>query len=325
MPCAAPRPEQIVTLDEGLRRRAAASLERMFALAPRGLDQLIDLALEEDAGLGDVTSRAIFPAAPSFAGRRSRPARTWCSAGMEVAARVFARVDPEAPGNAVARDGTGSPGPGWFSGSPARRYLSSRPSGRLSISCSGFRHRDPDRGASPTPSPAPASASWTPGRRRRAGAPWRNTPCAAAAEHNHRASLGEHVLIKDNHIAAAGLPRPRRSRCARAEAPHVGEDRGRGEDAGRGRSACRARADVILLDNMTPAPDPGQAVAIIAGRGGRSRSRVAFAWKPCATLLCRGVDVISVGALTHSAPAADLSLTVQSRLMAMAIIGRTAL
>jgi hypothetical protein len=55
-----------VTLDEGLRRRAARCIERMFELAPR-TDHLIDLALEEDAGLGDLTSRAIFPA-----GHRSR-------------------------------------------------------------------------------------------------------------------------------------------------------------------------------------------------------------------------------------------------------------
>ena len=72
-------------------------------LAPR-TDHLIELALEEDAGLGDVTSRAIFPA-----NHRSRAVidakQDLVVCGLEVAARVFARVDPALKTKPLARDG----------------------------------------------------------------------------------------------------------------------------------------------------------------------------------------------------------------------------
>jgi nicotinate-nucleotide pyrophosphorylase (carboxylating) len=90
-------------------------------LHPR-TDHLIDLALDEDAGLGDVTSRAIFPAGHS--------SRAYIGAGhdlvicgLEVAARVFARVDPSLRARALVRDGdrVRKGGASWTSPGPRRR------------------------------------------------------------------------------------------------------------------------------------------------------------------------------------------------------------
>jgi nicotinate-nucleotide pyrophosphorylase (carboxylating) len=125
--------------------------------------------------------------------------------------------------------------------------------------------------------------------------------------HNHRSSLGEHVLIKDNHIAAAGSI-ARAVAKVREAAPHLARIEIEAKTLAEVRSAVRAGADVVLLDNMTPA-QVAAAVAVIAGAamvevsGGVCLGTVRAYAIP-------GVDVISIGALTHSAPAADLSLTV---------------
>jgi nicotinate-nucleotide pyrophosphorylase (carboxylating) len=127
---------------------------------------------------------------------------------------------------------------------------------------------------------------------------------------NHRSSLGEHVLIKDNHLAAAGSLRRAVAR-ARAAAPHLSRIEVEVATLPGVRAALAAGAEVILLDNFTP-DRVRAAVALIAGRarievsGGVRRETLRAYAVP-------GVDVISVGALTHSAPAADLSLTVPAR------------
>jgi len=125
--------------------------------------------------------------------------------------------------------------------------------------------------------------------------------------HNHRSSLGEHVLIKDNHIAAAGSL-SRAVALARGEAPHLARIEVEAKTLAQVRAAVRARADAILLDNMSPslvarsvALVGGSAVVEVSG-GVRLETLPDYALP--------GVSVISVGALTHSAPAADLSLTI---------------
>lgn len=217
-------------------------------LTPR-TELLIDLALEEDLGLGDLTSRALF----SPGHRR----RGWIEArqdlvvcGVEIAARVFARVDPALRVRLLAAERS------------ALNFLQ-----RLSGIATHVRtHVDLLQG---TGVRLADTRKTTPG--------WRALEkhavrCGGGA--NHRSSLGEHVLIKDNHLAAAG-------------------------------------AEVILLDNFPP-EGVRAAAALIAGRarvevsGGVRRETLRAYAVP-------GVDVISVGALAYSAPAADLSLTVPAR------------
>jgi nicotinate-nucleotide pyrophosphorylase (carboxylating) len=271
------------------------------------VEHLIDLALDEDTGLGDLTSRAIFSASHrSRAVIEAREALTLC--GLEVAARVFARVDPRLAVELMARDGSRvrpgrvvlrvrGPTASLLTAERTALNFLQRLSGIATqtrrfvdaVAGSGVRIAD--------------TRKTTPG--------WRALEkyavrCGGGA--NHRSSLGEHVLIKDNHIAAAGSL-ARAVAAARDAAPHVAKIEVEAASLSEVRAACRAGAEVILLDNMTP-PQVRRSVEVIRGRavvevsGGIRLGTVRDYALP-------GVDVISVGALTHSAPAADLSLTVR--------------
>jgi nicotinate-nucleotide pyrophosphorylase (carboxylating) len=123
--------------------------------------------------------------------------------------------------------------------------------------------------------------------------------------HNHRDTLGSAVLIKDNHIVAAGGIRIAVER-ARRRAPHTSRIEVEVESLAALDEALDAGAEIVLLDNFAPA-DIEEAVRIAKSRalievsGGVTLERIA-------TLARAGVDIISVGALTHSAPAADIGL-----------------
>jgi nicotinate-nucleotide pyrophosphorylase (carboxylating) len=122
---------------------------------------------------------------------------------------------------------------------------------------------------------------------------------------NHRSSLGEHVLIKDNHIAAAGSL-TRAVTLARAAAPHLAKIEVEAKTLAEVKEALRAKADVILLDNMAP-ETIRRAVTLIAGAAVVEVSG-GVRFETLRDYALPGVDVISIGALTHSATAVDLSL-----------------
>jgi nicotinate-nucleotide pyrophosphorylase (carboxylating) len=263
------------------------------------------LALEEDAGLGDLTSRAIFPAA-----HRSRAfiaaGEDLVACGLDVAAQVFARVDPGLKTRLLVRDGT-PVRPGRVvlrvEGPTVSLLTAERTALNFLQRLSGIAtqaHRFVE--AAPRGVRIVDTRKTTPGFRALEKYAVR---CGGA--HNHRSSLGEHVLIKDNHIAAAGSL-GRAVALARAAAPHLAKIEVEAKTLSEVRSACRARAEVILLDNMTPAQIRA-AVAVIAGRAVVEVSG-GVRLETLANLAIPGVDVISVGTLTHSAPAVDFSLTV---------------
>ncbi len=122
---------------------------------------------------------------------------------------------------------------------------------------------------------------------------------------NHRYNLSDGVLLKDNHIGAAGSI-AKAVQMAKAYAPFVRKIEVETETLEMVREALDAGADIIMLDNMD-VPTMKQAVALIAGRaktecsGNVTRERIE-------QLREIGVDYISSGALTHSAPILDLSL-----------------
>ena len=123
--------------------------------------------------------------------------------------------------------------------------------------------------------------------------------------YNHRFNLSDGVLIKDNHIGAAGGVREAIER-ARAYAPFVRKIEVEVETLDMVREAVEAGADIIMLDNMAP-ETMREAVALIAGRAETECSGNVTA-ENIAKLAETGVDYISSGALTHSAPILDLSL-----------------
>ena len=123
--------------------------------------------------------------------------------------------------------------------------------------------------------------------------------------HNHREDLGAAVLIKDNHIAAAGGCTQAIER-ARAYAPHTGRIECEVDTRAQLEEAIAAGADIVMLDNFDD-DEVRDALALVDDRaivevsGGITLERVA-------ALGALGVDVISVGALTHSSPSCDLGL-----------------
>lgn len=273
--------------------------------SPR-VDHLIDLALEEDAGLGDLTSRAIFPAK-----HRSRAAidakQDLVICGLAVAARVFEKVDPQLEVRLGAADGErvkrgahvmsiNGPTASLLTAERTALNFLQRLSG---IATLARRFADAVAG---TGVRIVDTRKTTPGWRALEKYAVRCGGCS-----NHRSSLGEHVLIKDNHIAAAGSIATAVAR-ARVAAPHTAKIEVEAKTMAEVKAALRAGAEVILLDNMPPELIR-QAVTTIAG-GARIEVSGGVRFETLRDYALPGVDVISVGALTHSATAVDLSLTI---------------
>ena len=122
---------------------------------------------------------------------------------------------------------------------------------------------------------------------------------------NHRYNLSSGVMLKDNHIGAAGSVR-RAVELAKARAPFVLKIEVEVENLDMAREAAEAGADIIMLDNMD-AETMKKAVALIAGRAVTECSGN-ITIERIAELRDVGVDYISSGALTHSAPIMDLSM-----------------
>jgi nicotinate-nucleotide pyrophosphorylase (carboxylating) len=125
---------------------------------------------------------------------------------------------------------------------------------------------------------------------------------------NHRDTLGSAVLIKDNHIVSAGGITAA-LRKAKLRAPHTCRIEIEVESLAELDEALTERADIVLLDNFAPelvaeAVNRARGRALIEISGGITLERVA-------DLARAGIDVISVGALTHSAPSADIGLDIE--------------
>lgn len=270
------------------------------------IDHLIDLAIDEDAGLGDVTSRAIFSAR-----HRSRAfidaKEDLILCGLGIATRVFQRVDPALKVTAITHDGTRAKRGARVLGiaGPTASLLTAERTAlnfiqRLSgIATLARRFADQVAG---TGVRIVDTRKTTPGWRALEKYAVRCGGCF-----NHRSSLGEHVLIKDNHIAAAGSL-GKAVDLARAAAPHLAKIEVEATTLAEVKAALRARAEVILLDNMSPEMIRA-AVSLVAGAAVIEVSG-GIRLETVRNFALPGVDVISVGALTHSAAAVDLSLTI---------------
>lgn len=274
-------------------------------LTPR-TEHLIELALEEDAGLGDVTSRGIFPKAHRSRGYIAA-GQDLVVCGGEIAARVFTRVDPALRVVLLVEDGARVKKDGkvlTIEGPTAAMLTAERVALNFLQRLSGVatQARKFAAAVDGTGVRIVDTRKTTPGWRALEKYAVRCGGCI-----NHRSSLGEHVLIKDNHIAAAGSL-TKAVKLARAAAPHLAKIEVEAKTLAEVREAMRAGAEVILLDNMT-AQQVREAVGLI---GGSAIVEVSggVRYETLRSYAVDGVDVISIGALTHSAPAADLSLTV---------------
>lgn len=129
---------------------------------------------------------------------------------------------------------------------------------------------------------------------------------------NHRASLAEAILVKDNHLALlrrAGISLREAVAAARRAAPHTVFIEVEAKTMEEAEDAVEAGADAVLLDNMTPA----QLAAAVERIGRRAVTEASggVSLENIRAVAAAGVDIVSIGALTHSARAIDISLEIE--------------
>ncbi len=272
--------------------------------------RLIDRALEEDLGTaGDRTSQATIPA--DLSGRVLFVARApGVLSGMPAVQLVLAAVDPEVEFQAFVSDG--SPVlPGQVLASAAGRMRSLLAAERTALNfvqyLSGIatRTRQYVQAIAGLPCQILDTRKTVPGWRLLA-----KYAVRSGGGHNHRMGLWDAVLIKDNHLAALGSPRAisRAVQAARRHAAGVTVEV-EVDTLDQLDEALACRPDIILLDNM-PAELLSEAVrrrnATAPGVWLEASGGVNLTTVPA--LAATGVDRISVGDLTHSAPALDIGL-----------------
>ena len=284
---------------EADRRRVAPTLD------PALLDELVARALAEDLGDGDATAAATIPP-DARALARIRQKAPGVVYGLDLAERTFRTLDPDATVERRVEEGV------WREDGPvlevrgnARAILAAEPTalnflGRLSgvatltarcvseVEGTGARILD--------------TRKTTPGLRMAEKA-----AVYFGGGTNHRTGLFDEILIKENHAAAAGGvgEAVRRARAARPDLPVEDEVR----DLDELEEALAAGAPRIMLDNMDLAT-MREAVERTGGRASLEASG-GVTLERLREIAETGIDFISIGALTHSAPALDLSLILE--------------
>ncbi|MFL5384027.1 MAG: carboxylating nicotinate-nucleotide diphosphorylase [Longimicrobiaceae bacterium] len=272
---------------------------------------LIEAALAEDVGAGDFTTLWTVPAERRAEAEIVAKA-TGVIAGSEVAVEVFRRVDPALRVEVAMGDGTvvkAGDGVMRISGSAASILTAERTALNFLQQLSGVatvtrRYVDAVAG---TGARVIDTRKTTPGMRL-----LEKAAVVAGGGANHRVGLYDMVMIKDNHIAAAGGIR------AAVEAVRFRNDRGLRVEIETSTlaevgEALAARVDRVMFDNMSPAM-MREAVALAAAAEHRPETEASggITLETIRAFAETGVDFISVGALTHSAPALDLSLRLKA-------------
>ncbi|AWB23752.1 carboxylating nicotinate-nucleotide diphosphorylase [Methylobacterium currus] len=272
------------------------------------VEPIVRAALLEDLGrAGDLTTDSIVPATARFSGAIvSRQAGT--VAGTEAAALAFGLLDPAVTVRILRPDGSPiSPGDTVIAlDGPARAILSAeRVALNLLCRLSGV--------ATATASLVEAAR---PHGKARIVCTRKTTPGLRALEKhavragggaNHRFGLDDAVLIKDNHVAVAGGVAPA-VRRARAGVGHLVKIEVEVDTLAQLEEALAVGADAVLLDNMNP-DTLRRAVAMIDGRA-VSEASGRITRETVGAVAATGVDLISAGWITHSAPIVDLGLDV---------------
>ena len=279
-------------------------------LPPEAL-ALIDAALAEDVGPGDFTTLWTVPE-ERRAQARIVARSAGVIAGSEVAVEVFRRVDSSLEVSVEAPDGTAvEPGDVAMTvrGSARAILTAERTALNFLQRLSGVATvtRRYVRAVEGTGARVIDTRKTTPGMRA-----LEKAAVVAGGGTNHRFGLHDMVMIKDNHVAAAGgIP-------AAVEAVRRRNDRGlrvevETTDLDEVRQALAAGVDRIMFDNMS-VPQMREAVALVRAADPRPETEASggITLETIGVYAATGVDFVSVGALTHSAPALDLSLQLRA-------------
>lgn len=267
-------------------------------------DTYIRLALQEDINGEDVSTNAVMP------GYEKGQVQLICKedgviAGMDVYRRVFTMLDPDTQVESCVSDGD----------EVKAGQLLATVTGDIRVLLSGERTAlNYLQRMSGIATQTRAMVGMLEGTGITLLDTRKTTPCMRVFEKyavkvgggsNHRYNLSDGVLLKDNHINAAGGVKEAVA-AAKAYAPFVRKIEVETETLDMVREAVEAGADIIMLDNMTP-ETMAEAIRIIDGRaetecsGNITRERLE-------TIAALGVDYVSSGALTHSAPILDISM-----------------
>lgn len=294
-------PRRITPLQPASFSRAAAG----FPLGDASIIALVQSALDEDAADRDITTIAtVLPGRRARAHLVARDAGVVC--GVPLALAAFRLLDPEVSIRVDAEDGT------RLTARASVMFISGRARGMLSAERTALNFMQRLSGIATLTRrfvDAVAGTAATIVDTRKTTPRWRALEkyavrCGGGT--NHRFDLADAVLIKDNHLRAAGGDVGEAVRRVRSYAPegtHVQVECDLVEQV---RAAVEVGAESVLLDNMMPVR-LRECVAIAKGRcvteasGGVNLQTVA-------EIAATGVDRISVGALTHSAPALNLAL-----------------
>ena len=267
-------------------------------------DKYIRMALEEDINSEDVSTNAVMPA------YQKGEVQLICKedgiiAGLGVFERVFHILDPETKVDFYVTDGD----------TITKGQLMATVTGDIRVLLSGERTAlNYLQRMSGIATYTYEVAKMLEGTKTTLLDTRKTTPCMRVFEKyavkvgggkNHRYNLSDGIMLKDNHIGAAGGVKEAIA-AAKAYAPFVRKIEVETENLDMVKEAVEAGADIIMLDNMTP-DEMAEAIRIIDGRA-ETECSGNMTKENIKTITELGVDYVSSGALTHSAPILDISL-----------------
>ena len=282
-------------------------------LTDKYIDIIIDDALEEDTGQGDITSQALIPT--DLVGKAFIMAKEkGILAGIDVARRVFTKIDPLLDIEILIEDGmTVKPGDTAvvINGSVISILKAERVALNFLQRLSGIASLTGKFVAqiSETRARIYDTRKTTPGLRE-----LEKYAVRMGGGQNHRLHLGDAVLIKDNHIAAlraTGMSLREIIEKALENTPEgttIEVEVTCDEEA---IDALKTGVDIIMLDNMNP--DEIRKIVDMAGGQARLEASGNITLENVSEVAMTGVDMISIGALTHSYHAMDISLEIESQ------------
>ena len=275
--------------------------------------RIIDLAIEEDLAWGDLTTQSILP--PNVGGSAlARAKARGVVAGVEIAAAVFEHVDAALDVEVLTTDGI------WVDPGATLLRVEGRAASILAAERVALNFLQHLSGVATMTARFVEEAAGA-GAKAKIIDTRKTTPglrvlekyaVRVAGGFNHRFNLSDGVLIKDNHVEALrslGGGVEQAITAAKTNAPHGARVQVEVATVEQAVETANAGADALLLDNMS-VEDMAEAVEaagdgiIVEASGGMTLDRVRAVAET-------GVDLISVGALTHSAPALDVSLDFQ--------------
>ncbi len=282
-----------------------------FQIPQEQIDSIIDLALAEDISHGDITSEGLIP--PELQGKASILAKAeGIIAGGEVTKRVFLKVDPSLKVELLIKDGARVK-PGDIVATIFGNVISILKAERVALN---FLQR-----LSGIASLTAKFIAKTKGLKVKITDTRKTTPGLRLLEkyavrigggQNHRFHLGDGILIKDNHLAALralGMNIKDIVAKAKQNAPQGVKVEVEASTIQEALDATEAGADIIMLDNMSP--DEMRRVVSLIPSGVKIEASGGINLDNVRAAAMAGVDFISIGALTHSAKALDISLELE--------------